>query len=229
MFFEKVFYRPVGELTGSTYAMRMAEGRFLGYHDRTGSVLCMTDKGVKRGKSLNRQPADDAWSMPDWDKLHGTPWNMIVKEPLEKPVAAGRDRAGPEIPRTPTVRQEETEPRRRYVLTADIERLGFTLDCRACDNIREKGKPGAGIAHSQDCRERIGELLERELVGKARMDAYRRRTSEKRVEAPSTPAAASAAGAAPRAAAEGEPQARRVRFAEPSTDLGPEVRMGAGD
>ena len=36
---------------------------FVGPHDRTGAVLCMTKNGVVRGKSETRQPLNDAWEL----------------------------------------------------------------------------------------------------------------------------------------------------------------------
>eukprot|EP00975_Prorocentrum_lima_P053086 11132989-Prorocentrum_lima.AAC.1 len=63
------------------------EGRFVGYHDRTGTVLAMTRDGVVRGRSVVRQPDEDAWSAKGFKELKGSPWSMVEKEPrLPKPV-----------------------------------------------------------------------------------------------------------------------------------------------
>ena len=52
---KKVWLRKVGEDAVSTFASRMTQGIFVGHHDRTGAVLCITKKGVMRGKCWTRQ------------------------------------------------------------------------------------------------------------------------------------------------------------------------------
>ena len=66
---EKVWFRKLGEDGGSTYASSMMEGRFVGYHSRTGAVLCLTADGLKRGKSWTRQSLNDAWDITGFDKF----------------------------------------------------------------------------------------------------------------------------------------------------------------
>ena len=98
-YLEKVFFRRIGEDGGSTFASRMTEGRFIGYHDRTGTVLAMTAEGVCRGKSLTRQTVQDAWEPIDFTKLYGLPWHLVKKETaLPKPITADKEAAGPPLP-----------------------------------------------------------------------------------------------------------------------------------
>ncbi|CAK0815838.1 unnamed protein product, partial [Prorocentrum cordatum] len=177
-FGEKVWFRRIGEDGGSSYASRMTQGRFVGHHDRTGATLCMTGKGVVRGKSWTRQALEDAWDRAGWGDLCGTPWEMLAKETkLEKKVTADKDGKGEPLPNPPGVeRAPEVAPRRFYVLTADIEAHGATPLCPGCESIAIHGK--AKRAHSDECRERIRELLERSLEGRARMEAYRQREEE---------------------------------------------------
>eukprot|EP00959_Pyramimonas_sp_CCMP1952_P456754 9473684-Pyramimonas_sp.AAC.1 len=176
-FGEKVWFRRIGEDGGSSYASRMTQGRFVGHHDRTGATLCMTGKGVVRGKSWTRQALEDAWDRAGWGDLCGTPWEMLAKETkLEKKVTADKDGKGEPLPNPPGVeRAPEVAPRRFYVLTADIEAHGATPLCPGCESIAIHGR--AKRAHSDECRERIRELLERSLEGRARMEAYRQRVA----------------------------------------------------
>ena len=53
---------------------------FVGHHDRTGAVLCITKNGVVRGTIWTRQPLKDAWDATNWDGLCGTPWHMVALE-----------------------------------------------------------------------------------------------------------------------------------------------------
>ena len=48
-FGEKVWFRKIGEDGVSSFASRMTQGIFVGHHDRTGAVLCITKNGVVRG------------------------------------------------------------------------------------------------------------------------------------------------------------------------------------
>ena len=43
---EKVWFRKIGEDGVSSFASRMTQGIFVGHHDRTGAVLCITKNGV---------------------------------------------------------------------------------------------------------------------------------------------------------------------------------------
>ena len=54
-FGEKVWFRIIGEDGVSSFASRMTQGIFVGHHDRTGAVLCITNNGVVRGNSWTRQ------------------------------------------------------------------------------------------------------------------------------------------------------------------------------
>ena len=50
-FGEKVWIRKFGEDCVSSSVSRMTQGIFVGHHDRTGAVFCITKNGVARGKS----------------------------------------------------------------------------------------------------------------------------------------------------------------------------------
>ena len=92
----------------------MTQGIFVGHHDRTGAVLCITKIGVIGGKSWTRQTLSDASHSADWDGLCGTPWQMVAPElKLTKKVTVDKERAGRPL-----------EPRRFHVLS----RLTVTLE-----------------------------------------------------------------------------------------------------
>ena len=50
-FGEKVWFRKIGQDGVSSFASRMSQGIFVGRHDRTGAVFCISKNGVVRGKS----------------------------------------------------------------------------------------------------------------------------------------------------------------------------------
>ena len=75
-FGEKVWFRKIGEDCVSSFASRITQGIFVGHHDRTGAVLCITKNGVVRGKSWTRQTLSYAWESTNWEGLCDTPWQM---------------------------------------------------------------------------------------------------------------------------------------------------------
>ena len=71
-FVEKIWFRKIGEDGVSSIASRMTQGNFVGHHDRTGAVWCISKNGVVRAKSWTRQTPSDAWEATTWDGLCGT-------------------------------------------------------------------------------------------------------------------------------------------------------------
>ena len=176
-FAEKVWFRKIGEDGVSSFATRMIQGIFFGHHDRTGAGSCINKYGVVRGKSWTRQTQSDAWRSTNWEGLRGTPWQKVAPElKLTKKVTADKEGAGPPLPRIVAERTPEVEPRRFYVLSADIEAHGHTGGCPGCAALASHGK--ATEPHNDECRERVRTIIERTLTGKARMNAYKDRIAE---------------------------------------------------
>ena len=84
--------------------------------------------------------------------------------------------AGPPLPRIVVERAPEVEPRRFYVLSADIEAHGHTGGCPGCAALASHGR--ATQPHNDECRERTWTIIERTLTAKARMNAYKDRIAE---------------------------------------------------
>ena len=177
-FGEKVWFRKIGEDGVSSFANRMTQGIFVGHHDRTGAVLCITKNGVVRGKSWTRQALIDARESTNWEGWCGTSWQMVAPELklTKKKVTADKEGAGPALPRIVVERAPEVEPRRFYVLSADIEAHGHTGGCPGCAALASHGKTTK--PHNDECRKKIRTIIERTLTGKARIDACRDRIAE---------------------------------------------------
>ena len=132
--------------------------------------LCEAKVGQDRHKS-------DAWESTNWEGVCGTPWQMVAPElQLTKKVTADKEGAGPPLPRIVVERAPEVEPRRFYVLSADIEAHGHTGGCPGCAAHASHGK--ARKPHNDECRERIRTIIEGTLMGKAMMNAYKDRIAE---------------------------------------------------
>ena len=149
----------------------------VGHHDRTEAVLWITKNGVVRGTSWTTQTLSDAWESTNWEGLCGTLWQMVAPEfKLTKTVTTDKEGAGPPLPRIVVERAPEVEPRRFYVLSADIEAHGHTGGFPGCAALASHGK--ATKPHNDECRERIRTIIERILTAKARMNAYTDRIAE---------------------------------------------------
>ena len=119
-----------------------------------------------------RKTLNDAWESTNWEGLCGTPWQMVAPElKLPKKVTAVKEGAGPPLPRIVVERAPEVQPRIFYVLSADTEAHGHTGGCPGCAALASHGK--ATKPHKDECRERIRTIIERTLMGKARMNAYK--------------------------------------------------------
>ena len=139
--------------------------------------MCITKNGVVRGKSWTRQTLSDAWESTNWEGLCGTPWQMVPPElKLTKKVTADKEGAGPPLPRIVVERAPEVEPRRFYVLSADIQANGQIGGCPGCASLASHGR--ATKPHNDECRERIRTIIGRTLTGKTRMNAYKHRIAE---------------------------------------------------
>ena len=78
-----------------------------------------------RQKLVSRQTLSDAWESTNWEGMCGIPWQMVAPElKLTKKVTADKEGAGPPLPRIVKETAPEVEPRRFYVLSADIEAHG---------------------------------------------------------------------------------------------------------
>ena len=149
-----------------------------------------------RGRGISRLPESERWNPVDLPSLQGFPWDLR-KRKSEKEVMAKSETSQEAIVKIlPAVPAQ----RKRYVLKSDVERFGGTDQCRACVILACGGKTMAGVAHNDECRERITELLEREVDGAHRLETWRARRDvpevgrggDPQTKAPSTPEPATA-------------------------------------
>ena len=102
---------------------------------------------------------------------------MVVPElKLTKKVTADKEEAGPPLSRIVAERVPEVEIRRFYVLSADIEAHGHAGGCPGFAALASHGN--ATQSHNDECHERIRTIVERSLMGKVRMNAYKDRIAE---------------------------------------------------
>ena len=105
-------------------------------------------------------------------ELKGLLWNLngsLEAERLDRPLIAGLDALDiPILPVSPK-RQEW----RMYVTSADVRKYGGSEGCQACTQVYIEGKTNVPL--SDACRRRIQELMKGDDLGRARLDASRKR------------------------------------------------------
>ena len=177
--------------------MKMKEGRYVGHHGRTGTLLVMTAEGVRRALGARRLPDVEKWKFEGWRDLKGLPWEIRARR--KSAAKADKEEAfmteGPLVLAPPPAAPAD-EPamapaahRRVYVLKADVERFGPTDGCPGCTCILVGDT--TRLNHSEACRARMVELLEKDDKGKVRLDAHRLRegSSKSGPAGPGTPRA----------------------------------------
>ena len=109
---------------------------------------------------------------------------------LVDPLGLKREPELPDEPAEAPVPAEKSEaPRRVYIRSSDLEKHGYSALCPACALIR-MGLPRQGIAHSEDCRERMVRKLTETEEGRKRVEAAKRKDPPlkfQKVERPEEP------------------------------------------
>ena len=156
---EKAAFLPVatrreGRVAGD--AERMMDGIFVGHHERIGASLFLSERGLLRGMRVQRKTADQQWDNEFIRKCRGVPWMLIGEEPEVRPppVPAVMMPIHEAIVRTP-------QQRRRYILKQDVARYGPTPECEACTTLAA-GAQRVTTPHSDECRARMEELMQRD-------------------------------------------------------------------
>ena len=207
LFGEKILVKPAGKGKRGDPA-KMVEGRYVGTHNRFGSILAMTQRGVVVGTGYHSVPESEKWGKLE-DDLKGSPWNVesfalkkpeaeeervvVVPMALPGPGGAEGERAAepaqppPEAEEDPGVgmpsggppRPAEKRQRAWPVRRELLAKYGKTPGCDGCISVGR----GAGyqqIQHSEDCRNRIRQRVADEV--EAEKEKRRKQEAEDEAE-----------------------------------------------
>ena len=168
-FGERLYFREVGE------GVRvLKEGRYVGHHGRTGSILVMTADGARRGTGIRRLSSADRWDPSGWDLLRGLPWEHSAARP------AGEQLMLEERLVVPPLKEERVAPpqqRRVYIRREDVHKHGATEGCPKCRCILEDKR--TTLPRTEACRARITEAMEKDEAGQARLEAHAKKRKER--------------------------------------------------
>lgn len=175
---------------------RWATGIFCGVRLNTTEKIIATENGIVVAQSVRRKPEELRWNSELFGHVKGTPWAPIPGRSARPEEAEALEEAisvEPELPDEPAeapVPAEKSEaPRRVYIRSSDLEKHGYSALCPACALIR-MGLPRQGIAHSEDCRERMVRKLTETEEGRKRVEAAKRKDPPlkfQKVERPEEP------------------------------------------
>ena len=195
VFGEKIMVKPVGKGRRGDLS-RMVEGRYIGTHNRFGSILAMTANGVVVGSGYHTVPEGEKWGKIEED-LKGLPWDVkayaradekeadagpaSVEVPPVQPasvvvVTEKADIGGPSGAKTeaPGEKRRRAQPvRRDYLL-----KYGETPGCDGCLSI-SRGAGFQQVMHSEECRSRIyGRIDEEKKASEERQKREREELEE---------------------------------------------------
>ena len=138
------------------------------------SILVMTANGVRRGTGIRRLSSADRWDPSDWDLLRGLPWEHSAARP------AGEQLMLEERLVVPPPKEERVAPpqqRRVYIRREDVHKHGATEGCPGCRCILEDKR--TTLPHTEACRARITEAMEKDEAGQARLEAHAKKRKER--------------------------------------------------
>ena len=160
LFGEKCFFKPVARKGGAKKdgEMKMKHGIYVGQHERTSAHLLMTPEGVMRGVGLHRLPKEERWDITFLKQCKGLPWEMRPSQRKNMLGDVFDEDEKSRLAAIPVVLPQKAKKRQFYVLRSDIEKHGATASCNGCMAL---AAGMTGVPHSDECRNRILELLEK--------------------------------------------------------------------
>ena len=145
--------------------------------------MLMTSEGVKRGAGFRRMPSADRWDFSGWDQLKGIPWELNAPRLAAGEQLMDEDRLV--VPPPPS----EDPPQRSYIRREDVHKHGATEGCPGCQCILEDRR--TTVPHTEACRARIIEAMEKDEVGAERLQTHAKKRKEAQAKEKSKPAVVS--------------------------------------
>ena len=121
---------------------RWAPGVWLGR--RWGSPVSRVHAGgeVVDARALQRVPLAERWSAAPPAEIRATPW-CVRQRPLgdAEPLVVLQPLPPDQVPPPPPRAHPEYRPRRVFIAREDLDRFGYTVNCRRCTLVREGARP----------------------------------------------------------------------------------------
>ena len=177
---EKVLFLPLALARRGDFGARFDYGIYLGCRSFDGQAYIGTPSGVIRCRTVRQLSAQERWDREFVLSIKGTPWSPDgeragdVNIRVDLPEARGERGAHPPDIDPPII------PRRMRLTREMFERFGLTAQCLGCRAFRT----GIGYPanHTERCRERIEQELEKEPEGASKVARDRERIKRARHE-----------------------------------------------
>jgi hypothetical protein len=145
------------------YNSRWEEGVFIGVREESGEIIIGTEKGVIKARAFRRKGSEkERWSQEHVKSIGGVPWEPIPgREGIEIKSSVNLPRDETEIKETEHGVEKEVIRRRLKITKEDVKRFSMTPGCKGCVAVNRGGQ---AVNHSESCRARITEELEKEDV-----------------------------------------------------------------
>ena len=164
---EKVLFLPLALARRGDFGARFDHGIYLGCRSFDGQAYIGTPSGVIRCRTVRQLSAQERWDREFVLSIKSTPWSPDgervgdVNIRVDLPEARGDRGAHPPDIDPPII------PRRMRLTSEMFERFGLTAQCLGCRAIRT----GIGYPanHTERCRERTEQELEKEPEGASKV------------------------------------------------------------
>ena len=178
----KVWHRPLktGKTKKGKIEIQMSEGLWIGHARNSNEALIGTGEGVVRAYDVHRMPEDERWD------------GMLVTTMKGTPTQPDPKKAGSHIPirvnvdveehdeEVTKVQSKDEEIRRIPITMAMLRKYGYMEGCDGCK--QKRIGMGVGRPHSEQCRQRIMDELEKDEEGKRMLEKNDERIMRKMAE-----------------------------------------------
>ena len=120
-------------------------------------------------------PNADRWDPTGWDQLRGIPWELTAPRPVAGERLIGEDRLVVPPP-PPEARVAPPQRRKLYIRREDVHKHGATEGCPGCTCVLENRR--TTVPHTEACRARIIEAMEKDETGAERIQAHAKKRRE---------------------------------------------------
>ena len=172
---EKVLFLPLAPARRGDFGARFDYGIYLGCRSFDGQAYVGTPSGVIRCRTVRQLSAQERWDKEFVLSIKGTPWSPDGERAGDVNIRADLPEAGGDRGAHPPGIDPPIIPRRMRLTREMFERFRLTAQCLGCRAIR------TGIAypanHTERCRERIEQELEKEPEGASKVARDRERES----------------------------------------------------
>jgi len=176
-FGETVWYKEIKENKAKADSA-WTEGIWLGHHRESNETLVGTNEGVVRAYAIIRKQEGQRWDRERLKNMKGTPQKPDPsKDGLIIPLRITFDEPSENLEEESQLPRKEEGPRIMMIRREDLEEHGYTEGCDGCREKRTGMQERRG--HSEACRKRLGEAMEKTEAGKRRKEADEERVNKR--------------------------------------------------